>query len=83
MAISARLRRKTEAALTRFCRARGMTKTEAIERGLALLLDQDRRGAHAAYVAYRQLALVPELPTRGRRRSSDPMRTKVHAKHPD
>jgi hypothetical protein len=77
------LRRKTEAALTRFCRARGITKTEAIERGLALLLDQDRRGEHAAYVAYRQLALAPEPAARGRRRSSDPMRTKVRAKHPD
>jgi hypothetical protein len=83
MAISARLRRKTEAALTRFCRARGITKTEAIERGIGLLLDQDRRGAHPAYVAYRQLTLVPEPVARGRRRSSDPMRTKLRAKHPD
>jgi len=80
--VSARLTRKTVAALARFCSARGITKTEALERGVALLLDRDRRGAHPAYAAYRQLKLAPEAPTRRKRRSSDAMRAKIRAKHP-
>lgn len=68
--MSARLRREVDAKLTRFCRARGISKTEAIERGIGLLMEQDREHAHPAYVAYQQLKVVPEEPAG--RRSSDP-----------
>jgi len=42
MAVSARLRRDLDARLARFCGTRGISKTQAIERGLELLLEQDQ-----------------------------------------
>jgi len=82
MAVSARLKRSTSARLTRFCRARGISKTEAIERGLALLLDEDQ-DQHAAYLAYLQLKLVPERAGPAGQRSSAAMRKAIRAKYPD
>ena len=83
MAVSARLKREVHARLTRFCRARGISKTEAIERGLELLLEQDRGQAHPAYLAYRQLKLVSEPVAPARKRSSDAIRAAIRAQHPD
>lgn len=83
MAVSARLKRETEAKLTRFCRARGISKTEAIERGVDLLIANDRGDAHPAFLAYQQLTFVPEAPSAARPRSSDAMRTALRAKYPD
>lgn len=83
MAVSARLRRDIDAKLRRLCTARRISKTEAIERGLELLFERDRGQAHAAYLAYRQLKLVPERPSPSRKRSSDAIRTAVRAKYPD
>ncbi len=83
MAVSARLKRETEARLTRFCRAKGISKTEAIERGIELLIEQDRGQAHPAYLAYRRLTLVAEAPARAQKRSSDAMRAAIRAKYPD
>jgi hypothetical protein len=82
MAVSARLRRDIDAKLRRFCSSRKISKTEAIERGLELLLEQDRGQGHAAYLAYRQLKLVPERPTPPGRRSSEAIRAAIRAKHP-
>jgi hypothetical protein len=82
MAVSARLRREIDAKLRRFCIARRISKTEAIERGLELLLEQDRNQAHAAYLAYRHLKLVPERPATAGKRSSDAIRTAIRAKYP-
>lgn len=82
MAVSARLRRDIDAKLRRFCTARRISKTEAIERGLELLLEQDRSQAHAAYLAYRQLKLVPERPAPTGKRSSDAIRAAIRAKYP-
>lgn len=81
MAVSARLRREVDAKVTRFCRSRGISKTEAIERGIGLLMEQDREHAHPGYVAYQQLKLVPEEPAG--KRSSDSMRVAIRAKYPD
>jgi hypothetical protein len=81
MATSARLSRKTEAALKRFCKAAGVTKTQAIEQGLAMLLEHDRNGTHAAFAAYQQLKLVPEVPSEASQRSSDAMRAAIRAKY--
>lgn len=83
MTVSARLRRDLQARLTRFCGQRGISKTQAIERGLELLLEHDRPGAHPAYLAYRKLDLLPERAQRPSARSSDPMRAAIRAKYPD
>ncbi|MFN0299294.1 MAG: hypothetical protein ACKVQU_02955 [Burkholderiales bacterium] len=84
MTVSARLRREVEVKLTRLCRRRGISKTEAIERGLELLLEQDHEESHPAYTAYRQLKLVAEPSTRHqKKRSSDPMRDAIRAKYSD
>jgi hypothetical protein len=83
MATSARLSRKTETALLRYCRTHRITKTEAIERGLGLLLSQERSAPHPAFTAFRELTLVPEAAWPEDQRSSDPMRAAVRAKHSD
>jgi hypothetical protein len=82
MAVSARLKRHIDAKLKRFCSARGISKTEAIERGLELLLEQDRNQPRAAYLAYRHLKLVPERPSRTGARASDATWTAIRAKYP-
>jgi hypothetical protein len=56
MAVSARLSSKTQLALARYCKSRGITKTQALERGLALLLQQDGTSVHhPALEAYQRL----------------------------
>ena len=52
MAISARLEPKTQMALTRYCKAHGITKTEALERGIRLLVKEETMQHHSAYAAY-------------------------------
>lgn len=56
MTISARLKPRTELALARYCRTHGLTKTQALERGIALLLEDTRgRRQHPAWVAFERL----------------------------
>lgn len=56
MAISARLAPKTQLALQRYCRTHGVTKTEALERGIALLLrSEEQRAKHPALIAFERL----------------------------
>jgi hypothetical protein len=57
MAISARLARKTQLALLRYCKAHGVTKTEALERSIALLIRHDGEGAphHPAFSSFERL----------------------------
>jgi hypothetical protein len=56
MTVSARLSPKTQLALARYCKSHGLTKTQALERGIALLLQHDGAGAHhPAFEAYRRL----------------------------
>jgi hypothetical protein len=56
MAISARLPLKTQRALARYCRRHGITKTEALERGIAFLLQEEKRQEkHPAFVAFERL----------------------------
>ena len=81
MTVSARLCSSTKASLTRFCKDKGITKTEAIERGIEMLLSKDKTDLHPAYAAYKQLKLVAEAPMPVRR-SSDPMRNAIRAKYP-
>jgi hypothetical protein len=56
MGISARLPAKTLRALERYCKAHGLTKTEALGRGIALLLREERASAHhPAFEAFERL----------------------------
>lgn len=56
MAVSARLGTKTQLALARYCKAHGLTKTEALERGIALLLQHEGlRARHPAFTSFERL----------------------------
>jgi hypothetical protein len=56
MAVSVRLVPKTQLALARYCKAHGLTKTEALERGIALLLKHEgKRAQHPAFAAFQRL----------------------------
>jgi hypothetical protein len=81
MAVSARLRRDVAAKLTRFCRTEGISKTEAIERGIELLVERTDSECHPAYAAYLSLKLVPESKRAGSRKSSDAMKTAIRARY--
>jgi hypothetical protein len=50
----------TSALHTQFCKEKKTSKTETIERGIELLIDRDSVGTHPAYLAYKNLNLVPE-----------------------
>jgi hypothetical protein len=71
MAVSARLSSRTRLALDRYCRNRGVTKTEAIERGIELLMREEREESHPAYAAFERLrselerAVAPPADERG------------------
>lgn len=81
MATSARLDRKTTAALERFCKVNRITKTEAIERGINVLLAQAQEEVHPAFAIYQHLTLVPEAARPSTQRSSDAMRDAIRAKY--
>ncbi len=81
MTTSARLDRKTVAALERFCRANNITKTQAIERGIIALLGQAQEQGHPAFAVYQQLKLAPEASRTPTKRSRDAMRDAVCAKY--
>ena len=56
MAVSARLGTKTQLALARYCKAHGLSKTQALERGIALLMQHEgAKAQHPAYVAFVRL----------------------------
>ena len=56
MAVSARLAPKTQLALARYCKAHGLTKTQALERGIALLLQHEGvRARHPAFASFERL----------------------------
>jgi hypothetical protein len=56
MAVSARLGTKTQLALARYCKAHGLTKTQALERGIALLIQHEgARAQHPAYASFERL----------------------------
>jgi hypothetical protein len=60
MAVSVRLVPKTQLALARYCKAHGLTKTEALERGIALLLKHEgKRAHHPAFAAFQRLKGPP------------------------
>jgi len=52
MATSARLSAGTEQALKRYCKRHGITKTEALERGIGLLDSEPGGKRHPAWIAF-------------------------------
>ena len=84
MAISARLNSKTQLALLRYCKTHGLTKTQALERGIGLLLRHEGGGAHhPAFLAYRRLREEKFSPTGARRsqESTQAIKRYLDAKH--
>lgn len=84
MAISARLNSKTQIALMRYCRRHGLSKTQAIERGIGLLLSEQGASAyHPAFLAYRRLRvpLVEPAVSRRSQESSRAIKEYLDAKH--
>lgn len=56
MAVSARLGTKTQLALARYCKAHGLSKTQALERGIALLIEHEgAKAKHPAYLSFQRL----------------------------
>lgn len=56
MPVSVRLVPKTLLALTRYCKANGLTKTQALERSIALLLKHEGpRAEHPAFTSFQRL----------------------------
>jgi hypothetical protein len=85
MAVSARLTPKTQLALARYCKAHGLTKTEALERGIALLLQHEGRGArHPAYAAFQRLRgrLVPSSSAEAHGHDSAALKRHLDEKYP-
>jgi hypothetical protein len=58
-----------------------ITKTQAIERGISVLLARAPEQSHPAFIAYQQLKLVPEISRSSTQRSSDAMRDAIRAKY--
>jgi hypothetical protein len=85
MAASARLNYDLESWLGRYCRSKGVSKTEVIELGL-LMVRRMGNGTethlHPAFAAFQKVAagLVKEHRRGRERRSSDAMRKAVRAK---
>jgi hypothetical protein len=88
MAASARLNYDLESWLGRYCRSKGVSKTEVIELGL-LMVRRMENGTeahlHPAFAAFQKVAsgLVKEHRSGRERRSSDAMRKAVRAKYSD
>jgi len=83
MPISARLKRATEVKLAAYCEQHGVSKTDAIAKGLQLLFEFDRNaGHHPAFVAFQRIerGLQPER-SRAAGKSSDAMRLAIRAKY--
>ena len=88
MAASARLNYDLENWLGRYCRAKGVSKTEVIELGLRIVRRMENgteAHLHPAFAAFQKVAsgLVKEHRGGRERRSSDAMRKAVRARYPD
>lgn len=86
MSISARLRPKMQIALVRYCKTHGLTKTEALERGLDLLLASETEGKrHPTFDAYERLRprLTARADPKRRLDSVAPVKRHLDEKYPD
>ena len=55
MGTSARLSAGTEQALKRYCKRHGITRTEALERGIGLLVSEPDDNRHPAWIAFEHI----------------------------
>ncbi len=88
VAASARLNSDLESWLDRYCRSKGVSKTEVIELGLLMVRrmeDGTEAHLHPAFAAFQKVAsgLVKEHRSGRERRSSDAMRKAVRARYSD
>ena len=86
MTISARLNRKTQSLLTRYCQTHGVTQTKAIERGIQLLALQafgPTAEHHIAWLAYLKIRkrLLPESTRLPGESSGEAVRRNLRTKH--
>jgi hypothetical protein len=80
MAISARLNSKIQLALARYCKAHGLTKTEALERGIQLLLRYEgKRARHPAWTSFERLRIQR---SKDQLESVDTLKRHLDEKHP-
>ena len=84
MAISARLTSKTQLALSRYCKAHGLSKTQALERGIALLLlHEGERAQHPAFTAFERMrAAADKSAFQGKLESIDTLKRHLDEKYP-
>jgi hypothetical protein len=85
MSVSARLSPKTQLALARYCKVHGITKTQALERGIALLLRHEGRGAHhPAFISFERLhaRLSQNSASEHKRDSIDTLKRHLDEKYP-
>jgi hypothetical protein len=85
MAVSVRLVPKTQLALARYCKANGLTKTEALERGIALLLKHEgKRAQHPAFAAFQRLnqSSSRPAPQESKDRTTDALKRHLDEKYP-
>lgn len=85
MSISARLSPMMQIALARYCKAHGLTKTEALERGIDLLLASGRQGKrHPAFEAFERLRpqLAGRSDVKGKLDSVGSMKRHLDEKYP-
>jgi hypothetical protein len=86
MAVSARLGSKTQLALARYCKTHGITKTQALQRGIALLLQHEgARTQHPAYAAFERLRDRLARATSSKRESDSvsTLKRRLDEKYPD
>jgi hypothetical protein len=84
VSVSARLSSKTQLALARYCKAHGLTKTQALERGIHLLLRHEGEGAHhPAFLAYQRVRdqKFPSAAGRESQESTESIKRYLDAKH--
>jgi len=85
MTISARLTPKTQLALMRYCREHGLTKTQALERGIALLLAHKGSGErHPAFTAFERIRgrLSQSSTHKGKLDSTETLKRHLDEKYP-
>ena len=88
MAASARLNDDLESWLGRYCRSKGISKTEVIELGLRMVRRTENgteAHLHPAFAAFQKVApgLVKEHRNSRERRSSDAMKKALRARYSD
>jgi hypothetical protein len=76
---------KTSLALTRYCKAHGLTKTQALERSIALLLKHEgQRAHHPAFTSFERLSeqLSKPVPKPSEGATTDALKRHLDEKYP-